>query len=80
MTDTTIAYGIRQSWSGKRTTVVRVTERYEHVRIGDLCSTRRIRLHRGIQSLRNPEMAALVAQKKAASENVPYVGYKADAL
>jgi hypothetical protein len=80
MTERTIAYGVRPSWSGKRTTVVRVIEREETLRIGDLCGTRRVRLHRGIQSLKDAEMAARVAQDRAARENVPYVGYKADSL
>lgn len=80
MTDKTVAYGIRQSWSGKRTTVVRVIEREETLRIGDLCGTRRVRLHRGIQSLKDAEMAAKVAQDRAAREKVPYVGYTADTL
>lgn len=80
MTEKTIAYGLRESWSGQRTTVVRVVEREESLHIGDLVSTRRVRLHRGIQSLQDPQMAALVAQKKATLENVPYVGYKADTL
>ena len=80
MTDKTIAYGIRQSWSGKRTTVVRVIEHEETLRIGDLYGTRRVRFHRGIRSLKDAEMAAKVAQDRAAREKVPYVGYKADSL
>ncbi len=80
MTDKVIAYGIRESWSGKRTTVVRVTEHEEYVRIGDLCGKRRVVLHRGIKSYSDAERATTVARDLASHENVPYVGYKADSL
>lgn len=80
MTEKTIAYGLRESCSGQRTTVVRVIEREEWLHIGDLSGKRRVRLHRGIQSLKDAEMAAKVAQDRAAREKVPFVGYKADAL
>ena len=78
--DKTIAYGIRDSWSGKRTTVVRVVERVETLRICDLVGARRVRLHRGVGSYTDAARAVAVAQARAAAENVPYVGYKADSL
>ncbi len=80
MTDKTIAYGIRQSFSGKRTTIVQVIERHESLRIGDLCGTRKIHLHRGVASYGGEARAERAARERAQAENVPYVGYKADSL
>ena len=78
MTDTTIAYGIRETPTGA--SVVQVLAKPEIVRIGDYVGTRRVILHRGIAHYGNVRRAELKAQKLANENGVPYVGEKADTL
>jgi len=77
--DTVIAYGVRRTDTGK-TSVIKVSEIVERVRLGDYAGTRRVHTHRRLSTYQDAVRAERCAQQLATEANVRYAAYQADAV